>query len=92
MILLDSFSEEDATVMLQAMCKVLKFDPEQGLYSKGRLKEISERQTAEAAERGMSIFELRHRHAYYEKHKEHLNKQRTLYRQKKKAEAAATAV
>ena len=90
-ILLKSFDEDDANIMLQAMCKVLKFDPDQGLYSKEKLKKISEVNFAKAAERGISTYELRNQRAYYDKNKERLNKQRLAYYHKKKAEAAAAA-
>ena len=90
-ILLKSFDEDDASIMLHAMCKVLKFDHDQGLYSKEKLKKISEVNFAKAAERGISTYELRNQRAYYDKNKERLNKQRLAYYHKKKAEAAAAA-
>ena len=83
--MLSDLEYETRLRVLDAVCKVLEYDPAQGQYSKAKLQELAEKRRSEAAARGVSTYELV-RKAYYTKNKERINKQRSdAYHAKKLA-------
>ena len=89
-ILREMFEEEVTRRVLEAVCKVLEYDPEQGLYSKGKLRELAEKRRLEAAARGKSTYELMGHREYYLKNKVVLNKKKLEYYHAKKGRDDAT--
>jgi hypothetical protein len=82
-----SFDDDEISTIMNAVCSVLKFDPEQGLYSKERLKEIADKRRADAEAKGVSSYEARGMKSYYEQNKAMINQRRRELYKAHKAQA-----